>query len=404
MPFYRNCASISPEFANGTHNNATKFVRDDSLPQGRTMGSFIHLPTGQILLVNGAQNGTGGCGNTSWNTVINQGRQPIHLEGYASGPITTPVLYDPAKPKGERFTSDNFTASDIPRMAHSTALLLPDGSVLLGGSNPHADVNLNMPLLSTPTGYNTTYALERWLPDYFSAVRPKPEGLPEVLTYGGNTFAVKVNATYFAERATVSVDGSGNAVSGFTKGSSNVLAANTKFMVIRPGFATHSMNMGQRSLQLQHSYAVQNDGSVVYTVSPMPTNPNLFAPGPALLFLTIGGVPSQGKFVSVGADRRTMGHVPWAPIIGNPLYNLSAPTNLTGYDGPATFYTGTGPVSSDRLRREDQVAKAARHADQKSSAGRSNVRQQSAFGWRQRGWAWDWIGLMGSMVGALLAS
>lgn len=219
----------------------------------------------------------------------------------------------------------NFGSSDFARLYHSTAILIPDGSVLVGGSNPHQDVALDMPLSSTPAGFNTTYVLERWFPDYFFAPRPEPQGFPEVLTFGGSPFNVTVPASYY-------------------NGSSNALAAHSKFMVIRPGFATHAMNMGQRSVQLEHTYAVQDDGSVQYTVNPLPTNPNLITAGPALLFVTIGGVPSQGKFISIGIDMKTVGNIPWTPVVHAALQSLSAPVNSTNsaHDSPATIYTGTG--------------------------------------------------------------
>lgn len=305
------------------------------------MGEFIHLPTGQMLIVNGAANGTAGYGNTTWNTVTVNGKK-INLEGFSSEPTTKPVLYDPAAPKGQRFTSTNFGSSPYARLYHSTAILIPDGSVLIGGSNPHQDVNTDMPFQSHPQGYNTTYVLERWYPDYFFAPRPEPQGLPDLLTYGGDAFDVTVPGSFF-------------------NGSSNALAASTKFMVIRPGFATHAMNMGQRSLRLEHSYAVQDDGSVKYTVQPLPTNPNLVTPGPALLFVTIGGVPSHGKFISVGEDMTRVGAtLPITPHVGKAPPALPKAQNHSKYDSaPQVVYTGTGP----------QTAGPGRHGSGGSGAG-----------------------------------
>lgn len=343
-PASKNCASIIPENADGSEMPNAQFVQDDELPQGRSMGEFIHLPTGQMLIVNGAENGTAGYGNTTWNTVQINGKT-VNLEGFSAGPTTTPVLYNPDAPKGQRFTSANFGSSPYARLYHSTAILVPDGSVLVGGSNPHQDVSLDMPLSSSPAGFNTTYVLERWYPDYFFAPRPEPEGLPDTIGYGGDSFNVTVPASYFNK-------------------SSNALAASTKFMVIRPGFATHAMNMGQRSLQLDNTYAVQDDGSVLYTVNPLPTNPNLVTPGPALLFVTIGGVPSQGKFISVGGDMAKIGNVPLTPSIGSALSTLTAPTNNTKFDEPATtVYTGTGAKTQQAAAQSGSKGK-----DQSSAA------------------------------------
>lgn len=91
------------------------------------------------------------------------------------------------------------------------------------------DVALNMPVGTNPQAFNTTYEIEKWYPPYYFEDRPSPQGVPEEIGYGGNTFNVTIDATYMGS-------------------SSNYKARNTKFMVIRPGFSTHAMNMGQRSL------------------------------------------------------------------------------------------------------------------------------------------------------------
>jgi hypothetical protein len=44
------------------------------------------------------------------------------------------MIYDPTAPTGERFSTEGIPEQDIPRMYHSTATLLPDGSIMLGMS------------------------------------------------------------------------------------------------------------------------------------------------------------------------------------------------------------------------------------------------------------------------------
>jgi hypothetical protein len=61
--------------------------------------------------------GTAGYGTNSW--AIGQ--------SYADDPVLTPVLYDPDAPAGSRWSSQGFSPSTVPRMYHSTAILLPDG-------------------------------------------------------------------------------------------------------------------------------------------------------------------------------------------------------------------------------------------------------------------------------------
>jgi len=61
--------------------------------------------------------GTAGYGSKSW--AIGQ--------SYADSPILTPVIYDPTALAGHRWSNSGFAASTVPRMYHSTALLLADG-------------------------------------------------------------------------------------------------------------------------------------------------------------------------------------------------------------------------------------------------------------------------------------
>lgn len=49
--------------------------------------------------------------------------------GMAADPTLTPAVYDPEAPLGSRWSSDGMSASTIPRLYHSTALLLPGKSV-----------------------------------------------------------------------------------------------------------------------------------------------------------------------------------------------------------------------------------------------------------------------------------
>lgn len=60
------------------------------------------------------------------------------------------------------------------------------------------------------------------------------------------------------------------------------------------------MNFGQRYLELATSYTKNSEtGQVTMHVSQMPPNPNVFVPGPAMIYLVVDGVPSIGK---VGSD------------------------------------------------------------------------------------------------------
>lgn len=52
----------------------------------------------------------------------------------ADNPVLQPVIYNPSAAAGSRFTT--MPGSSIPRLYHSTAILLPSGEVLVAGSNP----------------------------------------------------------------------------------------------------------------------------------------------------------------------------------------------------------------------------------------------------------------------------
>ncbi|CAI9771307.1 unnamed protein product [Fraxinus pennsylvanica] len=86
------------------------------MPLPRVMGDMVLLPNGKVLIINGASMGT-----AAWEL----GRNPV----------LSPVIYKPDNLSGSRFEVQN--SSSTPRMYHSTAILLRDGRVLVGGSNPH---------------------------------------------------------------------------------------------------------------------------------------------------------------------------------------------------------------------------------------------------------------------------
>ena len=80
----------------------------------------------------------------------------------------------------------------------------------------------------------------------------------------------------------------------------NEAAASTKVIVICPGFSTHAMNMGQRFLQLNSTYTAADANGATLHVSQVPPNAAILAPGPAMLFVVVNGVPSVGVQVMVG--------------------------------------------------------------------------------------------------------
>jgi hypothetical protein len=98
------------------------------------MGQFIILPTGQLFMVNGGLNGTAGYADSTGTTPL--GQMPFG-QSLASGPVGTPAIYDPTAPKGSRWSNAGLATSQIPRLYHSSALLLPDATVLIAGRWVH---------------------------------------------------------------------------------------------------------------------------------------------------------------------------------------------------------------------------------------------------------------------------
>jgi hypothetical protein len=134
-----------------SHLQASYF-RDRRLIQPLSrLGNLIQLPDQRILLLNGAAQGAEGYG---WDDfALNQ--------SYAKGPRLSCRYFDPRAEPGQQWDEDCGT-STIPRMYHSTATLLSDGSVFVAGSNPNVDVIDDSNNASYV--FHTEYRVERFYP------------------------------------------------------------------------------------------------------------------------------------------------------------------------------------------------------------------------------------------------
>lgn len=207
-PASKDCQRITPEPTDGT---APVYEQDDDMPDGRTMGQFITLPDGKLLVINGGAKGTAGYADQTNLTL--PGQMPFDMS-LAAEPVLRPSIYDPNAAKGSRWSTEGLGSSTIPRLYHSSALLLPDGSVLVAGSNPNVDVNVQ-------AFFPTTYKAEIFYPPYFSATtRPEPKGIPTSLSYGGTPFDVTIASSAYS-------------------GSSNTAVESVIVSVVRPGWTTH---------------------------------------------------------------------------------------------------------------------------------------------------------------------
>jgi len=185
---------------------------------------------------------------------------------------------------------------------------------MVAGSNPNVDYN-------DSTTYPTEYRAEKFYPSYFSSsTKPSVSGIPPTLSYGGSSFDLVVDKSSYT-------------------GDSNAAAGNTTVVLIRPGFTTHGMNMGQRMLQLNNTYSVADDGTITLHCAQVPPNPNLLTPGPVFLFVVVNGIPSNSKMVIVGNGN--FGTQPTSAVTDLPPNQLSSKSSSgsakdTGSSSPST--------------------------------------------------------------------
>ena len=132
----------------------------ERMPGPRMMPDAVLLPTGAIVLLNGAASGISGYGNV---------RDQVG-QSNADGAVPVPVLYDSTAPVGSRFFAQGLPESAIPRMYHSTATLTPRGDIMIAGSNPNLD--------RSAVVYGTEYRVEWLRPPYMTAERPVIAGVP----------------------------------------------------------------------------------------------------------------------------------------------------------------------------------------------------------------------------------
>ncbi|KAL0427009.1 UNVERIFIED_CONTAM: putative aldehyde oxidase Art an 7 [Sesamum latifolium] len=225
----------------------------EEMPSRRVMGDMLLLPTGDVLMINGAQAGT-----SAWDA--------------ADIPNLTPVLYSPQKKKGKRF--QQLAPTTIPRMYHSVSVVLPNGQILVAGSNTNAFYKLEK--YNDDFRFPSELRVEKFSPPYLDPALEKYrlEILEEVsekqLKYGG-AFNVAIGQT---ER--------------------KVKQSNIKVTMYSPPFTTHGCSMNQRLLILKVNEVANGHISVV-----APPSATLAPPGHYLLFVVHRGVPSRGMWVHI---------------------------------------------------------------------------------------------------------
>lgn len=216
--------------------------RMEKMPMPRVMGDMLLLPTGDVLIMNGASKGSAG-----WDL--------------ARDPVLYPLLYNPL---GSSF--EVLTPSDTPRLYHSSCNVLPDGRVLVGAGN------------------RSSGTLDAFSPPYLATEndehRPFIASLvSDVMGYGRNFTLI-----FFLE----SLD----------YGTNEEIQQLLSVTILAPSFTTHGYSMNQRLVRLQFVEVHSRSGIYRITVKAPPTG--AFAPpGYYLLFVVHSGIPSQGKWVKL---------------------------------------------------------------------------------------------------------
>ncbi|KAJ6591192.1 glyoxal oxidase N-terminus-domain-containing protein [Mycena vulgaris] len=220
------------------------------MPEPRLMSEGTLLPDGKVLIINGGRTGTAGYDNLQ-NRIGSSN---------ADHPTFTPLLYDPNAPVGSRFSRAGLPTSNIPRLYHSVATMLPSGAIMIGGSNPNDD--------TTTKPYQSEYRVEYLYPAYMRKTRPTFTGLPTNIAY---------NAPFVL---TITVPA----------GAQNVYGILMDF-----GFVTHSVHMDQKLVKL---VSVRNGTQL--TVTGPPSAP-VYSPGPGWIIVMADGVPSVAQQAMIGS-------------------------------------------------------------------------------------------------------
>lgn len=203
--------------------------------------AFARRQLNLTILADGSVLATGGTSSGGFNT--------------ATGAVLAAERWDPATGLWTTLAS-----AAVKRFYHSTALLLPDGTVLSAGSGR-----------PSPTGETDQLNAEIFHPPYLlmsdGSPRPRPSVsvAPGQIAYG-SSFTLTTNDNAAVARVTL----------------------------VRLSSVTHAFNQSQRFAEL----AVTRPNGVLTIAAP--TSANLVPPGPYLLFvLDANGTPSVGRVVRV---------------------------------------------------------------------------------------------------------
>lgn len=243
LPAHKDCHRIRPM------NVGAQWEDEQDMPSPRIMGDLLHLPTGDLIMLNGAQKGTSGWEN-------------------AKDPNFTPLLYQPFKPMGQRFTEMNPT--NIPRLYHSSSALLPDTKVLVAGGNSHQYYTFD-------SEFPTELGVEKFSPHYLD---PKLNGYRPVIDEKGTDKLLKYGRPF-------------KIAASLPLGESFELGE-IKVTLFYPPFTTHGFSQNQRIIV---PTLIEVDDNVITALAP--PSGTIAPPGYYILFVNYLGVPGTGVWVHI---------------------------------------------------------------------------------------------------------
>ncbi|MDD5322267.1 MAG: DUF1929 domain-containing protein, partial [Methylococcales bacterium] len=212
-----------------------------SMQFARRQINALLLPDGKVLV-------TGGTSGSGFNNT--------------STPVFAAEMWDPAQPG----TWTTMASASIPRLYHSSTVLMADGRVLSTGGNNQPQIEI----FSPPYLFNSAGGV---------ATRPTITSAPSTVNYGQSIFVQTPDA------ATI-----------------------TKVTILSLSSTTHAFNQSQSRTEL--SFTTTAGGLNITmpsnAVTP-PPNPNVTPPGYYLLFILNGsGVPSVASIVKLTQQSQTV--------------------------------------------------------------------------------------------------
>jgi hypothetical protein len=246
-----------------------------SLYGKRTHGTSVMLPPGlnKVLIVGGHDRGQ-------------------------TDPLATATaeILDLSQPS----PSWRYTAPMSNRRMHLNAVVLPDGKVLVAGGTSDENITPVYPaeMFDPATETWTTMAPLATFRGYHSSMVLLPDGRVVMAGSNGNSTAEIYSPPYLfrGARPTISSAPSfvpyGQPFTVQTAQATSIASA----VLMRPGASTHAINMEQRYVPVP--FTVTGSGSIQLTP---PGDPTVAPPGYYMLFLLNGsGVPSVASFVRLG--------------------------------------------------------------------------------------------------------